>query len=213
MFTNLQLQNVTGEDIADDLNGCGISVVGVGFPLPKIATFVMDDVHAFVGRHAIGRSTPFLNMRISTVFDPALKPGEDEQTTKEIWSLGWRYVPAGEVAPGLVHKRIVSRLKAGQPVTLIRQTASALRLDAEDIQALPLSKIERFLLNGAVRWTRLRGAPSLIRFDFEDGQRRRSRWQLSFYRHSPANRFTPIRRRVVFSAGGSLISRLLHRAR
>jgi hypothetical protein len=213
MFTHPQLRNVTGEDIAEELNEYGIAVVGAGISPEKTETFRECDIDAFVERHAISRATPFLNLRISTVFDPVLKPSEDEQTTKEIWSLGWRYAPAGEAAPGLVHKRIVSRLKCGQPVTLIRQTAQALHLDADDLQTLPLTKVERFLLNSTVRWTRLWGAPLLIGLDLQDGQRRHSRWRLSFYRHSPVNRFTPIRRRVFSSAGGSLISRLLRRAR
>lgn len=198
MQENVQLHQVTGEEIAEELNGYGIPIVAVAFPLPKFAPTSMVDVNRFVVRHALSPDTPFINMRNATVFSNELRIGDDEQTLDEVWALGWRYMAARRMEPELVHGQIVRRLEAGKPVTLIPQTARVLQLEAADACALPLSKVDRLLFKWTVVRALLIGKPSLIRVASKGGWPSQSRPQSSLYRHSPVERFTPIRRRVVF---------------
>jgi hypothetical protein len=193
------LSKVKGEDIACELNAYGMSVVGVDSASIAERSPPLPPFQNFIDRHAVTKNTPLVLLAPGAIIvRAAQEPSSGIPTTTEILSAGWRYMPGARVEPKAIHDLMVGRLQAGLPITLIPQTANALRIGAEDLRAIELSGLERALLTWIVRRQRRPSAkPLLVMADFADGRRRKPIWWPSLARYRATHRFAPVNRGVL----------------
>jgi len=190
------LHSVTGQAVAEGLNDCGVAVIGAD-PAMSVKGQPLQPFQDFVDRHALRRDTPIVRLdhgdAARRIFDPAV--GVDHLEANELLRHGWIYMPSTTVAPGRITRRMVQRLAAGQLFVLIPETVATLNLDAWDLQALPLSWLDRLVIGSAVRWVLLTKRPLLIAVSpIGSREGRPPFWRLSVGWRSAGDLFVPFPR-------------------
>lgn len=168
MKSNL-LTTVSAAFLHHDLNSSGISVVladpKFNWPSPQ------DDFVEFIEHHGIDRSTPILLAPVIARMASFEEPLSHEEAYF-VQRTGWLHSPGSIISREDQLERLTSRLRSGEPVTLIPQTAHALPLESINDWGDGLNRLEKAIMGLLVEWQRsLLAKPIVLRLALSDGKR------------------------------------------